>query len=121
MKETPQTYCPPKIAFHLEYILDADEIIKHVVKQKKSLFILWPEYIIATNKRLIFCIPEAFCSRFNSYEHLWEYVEKCTIVKKVASTVLLVHLKNKSQVETNYLPNEQAVLLYKFITKMVAT
>ena len=119
MKQTPETYCPPKIAFHLEYILDADEIIIHVVKQKKSSLILWPEYLIATNKRLIFCIQEIFGNRVNSYEYLWKYIGECIIIKRVTSTTLLMQLLNGEQVKANYLPNKQAALLYNFITKKI--
>ncbi len=121
MKQTAETYCPPKIAFHLEYTLDADEIIMYVVKQKKSSLILWPEYLVATNKRLIFCIQEIFGNRVNSYEYLWKYIGKCNIIKRVTSTTLLVQLINGEQVVTNYLPNKQAVLLHNYLTKMITS
>lgn len=119
MKQITETYCPPKIEFHLEYILDHDEDVIHFVKQKKNLFILRSEYVITTNKRIIFCIPDFSNHVLELYDFTWENVKECSINKKLLSTTITVQLISNRQIETNYLPNDQAILLYKHIIKMI--
>ena len=115
MLQTPQENCPPEISFQLEYVIDSDEDVKILVKQKKNIFIKQPEYIIATNKRLFFCVPNDGQGGINIHEYEWKYIIKCSIVKNITYTNLVIKLTNSIEISTKYLPKKEALKLYNDI------
>ena len=120
MKHIPQIEFPAKLKFHLEYILDHDEDVCHIVKQRKNLFTFRSEYLISTTKRLIFCMPNFSGTQFKLYEYTWENVKNCVKNKKIASTTLTVQLISSMDIITSYLPNAKAELLHNHIIEMIA-
>lgn len=104
-----------KIQVLIQNYLEFDEQILYMVKQKRNLFTIWPEYIVATTNRLFFCIPTGFGSELNISNYPLNYIEKATLKTKISSSVLRVYLHNNGLIKTNYLPISKTKELYNYI------
>ena len=115
MKQTPSKKNFLKVEVLIQKHLEFDEQIVFLVQQKRNLFTIWPEYIIATTKRLFFCVPTGFGSELNVSNYPLNYIEKATLKTNFLGSVLLVYLPNKGLIKTNYLPIPKTKELYSYI------
>ena len=113
-----QEPCPIGIAFQLEYMLDSDEDIILVIKQKR-IFKIQPEYLVATKKRLVFCVPNADGDDLCLHEYIWEYISKCKIINKTTFSILSIKLISGVEITTKYLSKKRAVILNNYINSMI--
>ena len=120
MKQAPTDKHFLKVHVLVQKYLEFDEEIIHLVKQKQSLFTIWPEYIVATTKRLFFCIPTGFGPKLRILNYPLDYIENINLKTNLWGSILQVRFSKSGVITTRYLPVNSTKELYDFIVEQTS-
>lgn len=103
-----------KITSKLENILMTNEEVGYIAVQKKPAVTIFPDSIIATNKRIILCKPKNLGFSMDFIDYDWQDIAGSYVKEGILGSDFTFATKSDLTHTVDYLPKNQARKLYTF-------
>lgn len=103
-----------KITSKLENILMTNEEVGYIAVQKKPAVTIFPDSIIATNKRIILCKPKNLGFSMDFIDYDWDDIAGSYVKEGILGADFTFATKSDLTHTVDYLPKNQARKLYTF-------
>ncbi|AWI24744.1 PH domain-containing protein [Flavobacterium pallidum] len=103
-----------KITNKLNDLLMKGEDVGYIGVQKKPAITVFPDSIVATNKRLILCRPKNLGLSMDFTDYTWDDVESVFVKENILGSEFSFTTKTELAISIDYIPKTQAWKLYTY-------
>ncbi len=103
-----------KITSKLSDLLMKGEEVGYIGVQKKPAITVFPDSIVATNKRLILCRPKNLGLSMDFTDYTWDDVDSVFVKENILGSEFSFTTKTDLAISIDYIPKTQARKLYTY-------
>jgi PH (Pleckstrin Homology) domain-containing protein len=103
-----------KITNKLNDLLMKGEEVGYIGVQKKPAINVFPDSIVATNKRIILCRPKNFGLSMDFTDYNWDDVDSVFVKENILGSEFSFTTKTDLAISIDYIPKTQARKLYTY-------